>query len=242
MNTWGVGYVYDLLREEVYSVLRDAWEATLCMGGLDIEPEAKEHYDSQRERLRKILWNANISISDSTDFKIETDTESYQSCRNLDDYQAYLQRFPKGKHKAEAQKKIEEIKKKKEEERLQLLHTIVNSNSLDEAVAMRPKCKDNSTLEALDDKCFELCESKSDYQKYIVSFGSEAKHAAEAEEHLKFDRMKEKIQSYFYEHQGRFVTILIVLVIIILGVLAGLKFAIFSFLIALAILVNLINE
>ena len=134
------------------------------------------------------------------------------------------------------------MQKKKEEERFQLLYAIANVNSLDEAVAMRPKCKDDSTLEALDDKCFELCNTKADYRVYVVSFGSDAKHAAEAEEHLKFDRMMEKVQNYFYEHQGRFVAILIALVIIVLGVLAGIKVAIFSFLIALAILVNLNQE
>lgn len=90
-------------------------------------------------------------------------------------------------------------------------------------------------------KNFELCESKSDYQKYIVSFGSEAKHAAEAEEHLKFDRMMEKVQDYFNEHLKYFFSILILLVLIAIGIFAGISYFFYS-LFAIIIIVGIIHS
>ena len=209
--------------DDLKSALKKAWEATLCMDVLDIESEAKERLNTQRQTLSNLLKQAGVLQSlIYSDFKLETEEEIFNSCRTRSEYKSYLQRFPNGKFINEAQNKVKEFERKEEEEKQQLLSTINNTNSFSEAISLYSKCQKFKIIDILDDKCFSLCKSNSNFKKYIETFGTKAKHANEAEKHLVFERKLEKFFRLFSKNKGWFIFIAIIIVVFVaIGLIWG---------------------
>lgn len=176
------------------STLKEAWKATLYMGVLEIEEEAKKRYMAQRQSLKSILSQVDISTSDIPfSFKLETEQELFDACKTKADYKDYIARFPKGKFTAAAKRKIHKIELEEVAEMRQLLAAITAAKSFSEAIALYAKVKDTTTKYKLDDKCFELCTSTSHYRKYLQTFGNQALHTTEANKHIKDTSTKQRI-------------------------------------------------
>ncbi len=106
--------------EIIKSTLISAWRTQLYMDKFDLEPTFKEgRYKQSRDALRSIIENCKgfeSSVLSSMyrygcgwcnglnvdDVELRTDDEIFSSCRNTESYEAYLKKFPQGKHKVEA--------------------------------------------------------------------------------------------------------------------------------------------
>lgn len=188
--------VYQYYTEsEMYSICTSV---SSCQCYLKKYPQGK-HANDVRTKL--------ICMQDDADFR---------KAITLSDYKKYLTAYPKGRHVDEVRKRIGEI----EARHKKILSEIDHLQTFSDAIAYYTRCKEEKYRILLDDKCFELCERKADFRKYLELFGSKAKHKVEAEDHLKFDRVKE----YMNKHRGLAVLVLIILVAILcVGIIWGLS-------------------
>lgn len=167
-------------RKELIDVLNNAWEATLYMLALDVSSDVKERLGTQMRALESLLWKVGISPISSVDFKIETETETYNKCNSISDYKNYIQLFPNGKYIIKAQKKLEQLQRIIDDKRNELLKKIDTSQSLDEFFKLRKECRWNDILKKLDIKCYSLCQKRRDFKNYIKIFGFKATHHKDA--------------------------------------------------------------
>ena len=200
-------------RELIRGVLQDAWRATKYMEALDLTKESRERLSSQKSALANLMDQAMVYKDTKPEFKLETDSEIYNRCKNKQDYQAYLRRLPDGKHKTDAQKKISEIEAQEAAARQQLLKDIESASSLRLALALKSRCREASIKKKLDEKCFSLCKSKSDFKDYLNAFGTTAVHFKEANSHLKLDNWFKSVSDTIKKHKGWAITISILLVL-----------------------------
>ena len=105
-----------------------------------------------------------------------------------------------------------------------LSETISKCTSFNEAVDLLSRCNDEESVSKLDDKCFELCQTKSNYKEYVRSFGLNARHKSEAEEHFKFDLMINNLWKYVIDNKFWFIVFAILLAILIgVGLIWGIR-------------------
>ena len=181
-------YSKSISRTELITVLSKAWEVTLYMSVLDTDTKVKERFVSQKNALYTLLWNAKIPRISSVDFKIKTETEIYNNCKTIPEYKNYIQLFPDGKYIIDAKNKVQRLEQIEKEKKHNLLNKINANSSLDELLKLRNECKWNDVLNILDNKCFELCEKRKDFKKYIQTFGTNARHYIQAESSIKKSR------------------------------------------------------
>ncbi len=115
--------------EKLKSTLISAWRTQLYMDKFDLEPTFKEgRYKESRDALHIIIWECKgfepsylssryrygCGWCDFTvnDVDLRTDDEVYSSCNDVASYEAYLKKFPHGKHKVEAIERKEKSKEK----------------------------------------------------------------------------------------------------------------------------------
>ena len=200
-------------RNSIKSVLESAWRATKYMEALDLTKESQERLSSQKSALSNLMDQALVCKDNRSVFKLETDSEIYSRCKTKQDYQAYLRRLPDGKHITEAQRKVSEIEAQEIALRQQLLKEIDSATTSQQAIALKSKCRESSLKKKLDDKCFALCKSKSDYREYLKAFGTTAVHSKEANSHLKLDNWFKSVWDTIKEHKGWSITISVVLIL-----------------------------
>ena len=189
---------------------------------LDVEPNAKNRFEKQKQALRNLMSQVGVSTHITLTFKLETETEIFNACRTKTDYSNYVQRFPNGKYLADARCKIAEIERKEKEERQQLINAIEALTSVEEAIPLKAKCKEAHLKSKLDDKCFSLCISKADFKKYVKTFGNTANHLSEANSHLKVDIWFNNIIEKIKHNKGWAIFIAILFTVIIgVGVIWG---------------------
>ncbi|MCQ2058619.1 MAG: hypothetical protein MJY71_02155 [Bacteroidaceae bacterium] len=202
---------------KVKDTLEEAWEVTQYMDVLELEENARERFDTQKQSLKNLLTQVGVSTYQSVSFKLETESEIFNRCRTKADYNLYISKFPNGKYYQTARNKVAEFERREKEEKDKLISSIKASTNFAEAILLYSKCKDRETQSLLDDICFNLCHSKSNFKKYLEVFGTRAKHSSEAESHLKFDRKMSKLGEWIKEHKG-WIIFFSILITVMIGV------------------------
>lgn len=155
-----------------------------------------------------------------SDLVLVTEWDCYHRCMTYKDYQHYLEEFPNGLYKKQAQAAFEEGKSKREQKAKEAL---ANCNQLDDNLySVKSLCEEMGLLEQLDEKCFSLCATKPDFRLYLNVFGSNAKHKKEAEYVLRHEIRKQKAKTFVKKNIAWvIVTALILLIILAVGVNNG---------------------
>lgn len=93
----------------LHSLFNNAWQATLYMDKLDMEPEFRRgRYKTNRDSLKNQVEDV-VSISQSVTLDMRGDTQMYKSCRTVKDLSNYLSIFPEGKYAGTARERIEKM-------------------------------------------------------------------------------------------------------------------------------------
>lgn len=149
-------------RTELETTVKEAWDAMAYLSILDIESHAKIRLQEQTDSLRNIMHQLHVRAHiTSIHFKLET------------------------------HKEIQEREEQRMKQRAKLLARISVAKSFEVAASIKNACnryknvyKDDTPLSSLDDKCYELCHIKSNYEEYLKLFGYNAKHKNEAEKQI----------------------------------------------------------
>lgn len=102
-----------LNREATLNKLRkmfnSVWQATLYMEKLDMEYAFKTNrFNGQKEALRKQVTDL-INVYQSVNLPMRSDNQMFGGCKNINDYNKYLEVFAQGKHADEAKKVLEKL-------------------------------------------------------------------------------------------------------------------------------------
>jgi hypothetical protein len=124
----------------------------------------------------------------------------YSICRTVEDYQRYLDEFPSGRYSVIAKRNISDFN---------LLEIISHIQTFEEAMSVANRCKTTSTLKAIDEKAWSLCQNKEDLKLYLTL--PEPIHKLEAEKKLRsiFAIVCDSIK----QHKKWYLSILIVLLV-----------------------------
>ena len=158
-------------------------------------------------------WEA-MAYIEILDMEPSTKTRFYEQKKSL---QGLLEQLHESTYTRQVNFRLES-----HAERENFLSTISSCTSFKEAVSLYSRCNDDEARSILDDKCFSLCQKKSDFKKYVKEFGYKAKHKSAAENHFQFDLRLKKIWNYIGDHSGTIIFSAIALAIIIgTGVIWG---------------------
>ncbi|MCM1331995.1 MAG: hypothetical protein NC248_05235 [Bacteroides sp.] len=149
------------------------------LGTIPMSSEVREWYERQQGLLGELRSSYNISSYRKHYYKLQSENEVYDECNSISDYKKYLKIYPEGIYSADAKKRIIEFEKEKrlkeqkkikeEQEELDLLEEISTASTILNLKSKFLRCQSEKTRNAWDDKFFNLCESRKDYQNYLRS-------------------------------------------------------------------------
>ncbi len=94
---------------KVTSVFEQAWKATLYMDKLDMEPEFRSgRYNKNRSVLRDQVKQL-INVYQTVSLDMRGETEIFEGCRTITDFNNYSKLFPDGKYASQVKGKIEKL-------------------------------------------------------------------------------------------------------------------------------------
>ena len=102
-------------RVAAMTAIREADQAMQYIAKLDTTADFKKNrFDPNSKTLKSLASSAQLSLYPITvDLDLRTEDEYYSSCSSVDNYNAYLGKYPKGKHREEASNRIRAIKKRR---------------------------------------------------------------------------------------------------------------------------------
>lgn len=191
-------------------LLEKAWTAFLMMDQFDKEPDFENgRYQENREAIIQIITNiggkfcpsdllvsANIRLIfkakrsfylpediDPDEFDLRTESEQYDDCKNAEDYEKYIQRYPKSEFRQDAQQKLEDC----------MADECLSANKCERYLQKYPNGRYYETVKKkLEDYIFEECKSINGCQRYLEKY-SNGRYKKEVEkrlEKLEFDQCK----------------------------------------------------
>ena len=189
--------------------IKEAWEATLYMGRLNMEHDFKiNRFNPNRNTLESIAEQLNISLNDtSIELDMRTEREFIDTMTTSSQYEEYKRRYPHGKYPTEAKHRYDNLKRNEEkkaydactssEKCKSYLQKYPNGKYVDEVTKKYEILKTREEEKRLiadeerkkDDLAFEQCRTKSDFKKYLKLY-PKGNHKWQAKN--KIDEIKEK--------------------------------------------------
>lgn len=101
-------------RAAAMTAIKEADQAMQYIAKLDTTTDFKKNrYDPNSKTLKSLANSAQLSLYPITvDLDLRTEDEHFDACSSVDDYNAYLTKYPNGKHRDEASERITAIKKR----------------------------------------------------------------------------------------------------------------------------------
>ena len=189
----------------------EAWKATLFMDKLDMESEFKNgRYRQNRDSLKNQVKDL-INIYQTVDLEMKSETQFFNSCNTISDYNSYNKIFPNGKYAAQVKTRIEKcefdackttqdcqnfknkyprtslpIEDKWEECFFDSCRTI---SQYETYLRTYPSGKWRTSASARIDKLsYEACKSLDDYKKYVSKFPF-GKYKSSAQQYIDEEEM-----------------------------------------------------
>ena len=185
----------------IFANIYSAWNVSLILEKLEVEPSAQQRFQEQSETLKGLLNRIGLHVQESVDFVLKTEWEIYYECKTIDDFKNYLSRFERGYYVQAAIEEIQKIETAIEQERNHLSGEIARITDINELLPLVSRCGERNLTGELDDKFFSLCIKKSDFKLYLNTFGDSSKHKNEAESHLRIDILIEKCKKIIVENK-----------------------------------------
>lgn len=178
---------------KIRTMFNEAWKATLYMDKLDMESDFRSNrYNPNRASLKNQVQEL-IDTNQSVRLSMRSETQIFNACSSIADYQKYMSTFPGGKFTAQAQSKIEKIefdackstqdcdkfKKKYPNTTLPIndkweecyFNCCTTIEWLQKYLQAYPKGRYvTQAKNKIDDMTFQSCRSTSDYKRYISKF------------------------------------------------------------------------
>lgn len=173
-------------------IIIHAWDLMMNMGNFPMDAEFKsKRFLENQETLRSMVSFGGMLEVPSKRMRtidLRTSEEVWNDCETIDDFEDYLERFPKGSHVRAAKSRIEQLKIKKEDEAWEeakksekyndYISEYPNGRYIEEAI------KEQRALERRsDDAAFHACRTITQYELYLRNY-PHGRHHEEAREKL----------------------------------------------------------